>query len=542
MKDLWSCTNETLGDCYFYDTYAPCEFEGDPDIAGIGVVLAFVISVILTFGLVLYGLYFVKGSYPDEMLNNVDKMWITSLNKATKRFRRPTRASLDKKTYREVLLIFSDQQLVLGLAILVVGFSQTATITEYHFSVVSCLGYMAFVVHVASIDILAQDLIKRPERKWWRAIGILLIAVLALVTTLPYLNKYFLTSYGSPVLCIWSNLPGNSTPELIAVNTLYALLSLWAIYGVLAALFPNLLEKRPWVWIIRGIIILTLAPRRAYYASRTRSLGPSSFRTRIWRIVSHIMFFLALCTFVVTELFYSRTFEAIRNWAILLINMIELFKARAASRRKGKIDDENDWGFGQAVPMLLLIIPLLTLFEVYYDVNHRSPPETSSDVSTTLNDETSLVAEGPLTAEPEAIMTDSTSDITSHTAQAPSSRTSAISPDLFDIESRGSIVLRSIHRAGSVAASQRSLEPIASSLHTPDPHTSLSATSDLSHTLNSKCKNPRRYYWNCPATMIEGDSFEDELYDKVGFRLFMQYSMVFIFCGTTVAAVHGWAI
>jgi hypothetical protein len=334
--------------------------------AGIGAITAFTISVCLTFVLVVYGFYFVPDSYPEWMINEIDRTWLRTVNALIGRFRSPSKAQMSKKMFCDVVLIFSDQQLVLGLAMLVVGFTKTATISQYHFAVVSDLAGMAFVVHVASIDIIAEDLRNRPEKKWWRAIGILLIAILVLVSRLPALNSYYLYTYGSPVQCIWSNMPGNSTPTLMAQNIIYSALSLWGICTILNMLFPSLLQKRSFTWVNWLVLKLTLSPRRAYYASLRHLPGSSGLRKWLWTIAGRVLYGLAFFMFVGTEVLFCEAVDKTRDWALLLYYAIHLFTIRANSSMEGKLEDENQWGFGQAVPVFLLTLPLLTLFEVYY--------------------------------------------------------------------------------------------------------------------------------------------------------------------------------
>jgi hypothetical protein len=71
---------------------------------------------------------------------------------------------------QQVVLVLSDQQLITGASILIIGYMKHCTITQYHFYIVSLLGWISFATHQPTAMILQKYLIARPSMRHWRAI------------------------------------------------------------------------------------------------------------------------------------------------------------------------------------------------------------------------------------------------------------------------------------------------------------------------------------------------------------------------------------
>lgn len=329
----------------------------------------------LTFLLALYGFYFVKNSFSKDSINRLDETIIETAQKLVKKVSNHEQQIITQDVFRETILQFSDTQLVTGLAILLIGFGKTNTITAYHFSVVGDLANMAFVVHLSTIDIVAKEFEGRPQ-SWWRVFGIVAIALLTFASTIPWLNKYFLSDkFGAPVRCVWSSIPGNTTPYQTTQAAVYLLFQLWAIATILYCFFPTLFDKQPFRFINAVFARLLSLPDRAYRhangkAHALQSLGndKTTMAFTIWKIIARLTFGASFLTFLGTEIAFSQAFQLMRNWAFLVLNLKEVFEFRAESNKEYqyKEEDEDAWGFGQLVPLLLLILPISTLCEVWF--------------------------------------------------------------------------------------------------------------------------------------------------------------------------------
>lgn len=74
-----------------------------------------------------------------------------------------------------------------------------------------------------------------------------------------------------------------------------------------------------------------------------------------------------------SEIIASEAFELQRQWALLLGSIHRIFLLRDQAADEGMEGDESAWGFGQAVPVFLLIVPLSALLESSYGKSIRNP-------------------------------------------------------------------------------------------------------------------------------------------------------------------------
>ncbi|KAK4498879.1 hypothetical protein PRZ48_009389 [Zasmidium cellare] len=455
-----------------------CNFPADPDIAGIGVVLSFFISVTLSFLLAVYGFYFVKGSYVPDQLTTLDIVLTGPINALIESFFPNRKPVITREVFREVILLFGDQQLITGLAILTVAFCRFGSITEYHFAVVTDLGNLALVVQFTASDILGEAVGQRPEMVWWRAIAFVTLAVLSTITLIPWCNRYYLHSYGSRMSCLWRKTSGNYTAGLTIQMTLYMILSLWGIIEVLSNYFPVIANNRFLKSIGSKLVYCILWPRRQYITMK--QLPDASLASNILR---EALGGVTVLIFILSELLYAEAFVLARNWSMLLLNVVDVFQLRSVAAEHGRLGNEDSWGFGQAVSMLMLILPLCTLFELYWGRNRTLTTEQRSSIH----------------------------KIRKHQSHSSCDGSSQLSVPLL----KGS-------------------RPPSSTLGHTD------ATAPELYVADET--NLGNYYFSYPAIKMGPTDLEDQLYRTMWFRMLLRVIMVLLFAGMTVAAYFGWAI
>ena len=71
------------------------------------------------------------------------------------------------------MLALSDQQIVTGLAIFIIGFSKHCELSSYHFIVIMALGWFSFTTHLSTLSVLQGHLAHRPGQTMFRLLGIL---------------------------------------------------------------------------------------------------------------------------------------------------------------------------------------------------------------------------------------------------------------------------------------------------------------------------------------------------------------------------------
>lgn len=169
---------------------------------------------------------------------------------------------------------------------------------------------------------------------------------------------------------MWKNFKGNyvTSSPLFSVLISTLLLETWAALVWIGVYFPVILNNEVIRTAMAPFFYVVLVPRRLHYGiSKSPGYGGTSrLLETIWSVLRAISYGLWIFTFVLTEVTYSVAFDLLRNFG-LLVNLTSLvFSLRSSASAEGRQGDENAWGFGQAVPLFLLVLPLFALLEIVY--------------------------------------------------------------------------------------------------------------------------------------------------------------------------------
>lgn len=335
-------------------------------------------------------------SISEHSLTRLDHIVVDALRKL---LCRPTlqgstdseQASEEKKRRIEGLerfvLALSDQQLVTGIAILIAGYISPCSMDSYHFQIVASLAWFSSTTHLSTLVLLRRYLIEHPIVRTWRVIG-MLITLLGLLAAQFFIfdaeaNLHNLTL---PAYCGIGRLatPADSVPVL-GLNLSGIVIYLLFSYGNnITALYSE--DKNSNV----GVIYLVLGkleskfPGRKEQSHETRlqkrhvsELTPEDDLTeserqhhmnvtintsgnRLSAVANSQLFVLSLV---------RKSFLGHVLWLVFgsVYGLIQIVRARWTVVSKLAVNgSENDMGFGQIVPLLLLALPLLAVGEVYY--------------------------------------------------------------------------------------------------------------------------------------------------------------------------------
>ena len=268
-----------------------------------------------------------------------------------------------RKVIERITLILSDQFLVTGIAVLVTGYIKSCEISIYHFEIVTWLGWLSSNGHqiaLTSIRSYFQDhqMVLR-YRAFAMAICFLLLLAAVNLAGAPSsssdeVNVY---SYDAPIRCTW--VPGAfATPDLdIVFATIVLVLGFVSrvvrLFDASSKLFENWLRKKPGNFL-RGLgeVWLARADRSASLVSRLW-----------WRIASGAV----ITIYVFGKAFYDCIGSTLNQLIWLSLSLFygtaKIFSWRSLTIGVGL--DENRWGFGQIVPLLMLLQPLMALPELF---------------------------------------------------------------------------------------------------------------------------------------------------------------------------------
>ncbi|KAI1091469.1 hypothetical protein F5B19DRAFT_458473 [Rostrohypoxylon terebratum] len=362
-------------DCYS-DT-----FDADPDIAGIGVILAFLISAwcslfVITFEYVSLG-----------KPNQLDNLLIGYIKKIPMPLKKPWTL----KDVEPAILMVGDQQLITGTAILTVGFIQHCTITQYHTYITSLLGFISFQIYDTSLIALNGYVTKHPSMKLWRAVMVTILFVMLILSTIIVNSNDFYYYPGSATQCIWSNVIGlNHYQDTLIDLGLSLFILVWGYYGEIGLFYPQIFKPFRRIFraiktdlyrflrahgrICQQVVEGKSRPDRLHQINTETDPEANSFTNPVDKrlsrlpllIMTSMSWVLLVIIFTLMGLLGSRIVIVWRIYSALLVSTILLLRVKQEVKSQGLINgDEDEWGFGQILPLLLLLLPATSLLEIY---------------------------------------------------------------------------------------------------------------------------------------------------------------------------------
>jgi hypothetical protein len=332
----------------------------DSDIAGIGVILAFLISAYMTFAAVL--LAYITGMVENELLGLVDRR----LFRIKSRIQHYPRI---QTALRKFVLSLSDQQIVTGIAIMAAGLRGLAkgNISTYHYQIVLYLAWLSSSVHLSAISLLTPYLSQYNGLRTWRLIGMLALFFMLLIGLVPTLSDNWgtisssydpfgegiqPTGWGVPAACFWGRTYGAGVNNDAPLG--YAILIVSYIWKV-GELFIS--PQRLYHLVVRP-------PVRIFMEKPLCAIARRYARRRQGRYLIAFRLYLVLCLPPLAVLETLVSFSAALWLSILglVFGTLQIVIPRNQNLAS-TADLEEKRGFGQLVPLILLIQPLGALTE-----------------------------------------------------------------------------------------------------------------------------------------------------------------------------------
>ena len=340
--------------------------------------IAFLASAWISFIFAAAAYWF--GLLPAELLRDCDTLFVKRHARGSSRWYR---------TLRKAVLVFSDQQIVTGIAILVAGFIEWRDITVYHWQVVTYLGWMASNVHLTSLTFLRDYLQANETLRLWRIAGMTILFGLLVVSIVPsgsvawavaIANPSYSDGYGNAYTCDSMQLPAHCfwNMDLASLSSGLSELQYEGSIDGWTGVSPDTVGS----YII---LVLSYAWKAAMLFEPGKRLLRQGLRTSPLRVFERPLHRIAASyssrSRSATE---SRRYQALMSLYIPLLaisNLAESFLASlwmvALGLGWGTVQlwsprsslppnirhEENSWGFGQLLPMFLLILPLLAVLE-----------------------------------------------------------------------------------------------------------------------------------------------------------------------------------
>ncbi|KAI8961077.1 hypothetical protein F5Y11DRAFT_242548 [Daldinia sp. FL1419] len=209
-------------------TNPPASVPSDPGVAGIGVLLSFII----TAGISLL----ISASLVFQELR-------------TSRTKSPLRPSILR---RKLLNSYSDQQILTGIGIQSVGLAKRDSLIPYHFFIVWMLSLLSMAVHNATLLALARDFRRDWVLRWMRELMMLVNLVLSCIYGVFILRavQRGISDATFPIECAWRPETQNGPPAsnaavsyigtgvVILGNVVIFVLAVWYLHARARRFYP----------------------------------------------------------------------------------------------------------------------------------------------------------------------------------------------------------------------------------------------------------------------------------------------------------------
>ncbi|KAH0284959.1 hypothetical protein M436DRAFT_58816 [Aureobasidium namibiae CBS 147.97] len=374
----------TQEQCAWWITHG-AQPRANSEISGIGVVVAFVLSAYITTGLAIAA--YLLGAIDNKVLGPVDLLV----------HRIPTRSKISpawREAIQQCILLFSDQQIMTGIAILVAGFLGLSGVMDvYHFQIVIMLGWMSSSVNLTALIVLGRYFEEHKAVFMWRLAGMLVLLILLLVALVPTASIRW---------AMWHTEDGD--PEETSGWAIPAgcfFIREWGHGFSPDAPFSYVLLIVSYVWKIGSVSKTTRSlflqwirePIEGYLGSlllrEAQARDPSVAQGMTWRHRLYLVLYIDLLV-----LFEFAASFAASLWlsAIgLLYATTEIVIPRHQNAKH--FAEEDEWTFGQIVPIILLLQPIGAVLELYRG-GHRT--KATPDPSLPVDDLELSVPEDPV--------------------------------------------------------------------------------------------------------------------------------------------------
>jgi hypothetical protein len=277
------------------------------------------------------------------------------------------------------MMALSDGHLITGLAIMVAAFSQARSITIYHFNISVYLAWLSFSVHMVTLSICRPIFQDRPAYLCWRlaSAGLLfalLLSGLALTSSRqsPQNNRFYQDDYrlsesasskppppffmDSAIMCTWSCGDLASWPADTVVA--FILITLGFLTRCVR-LTPS--ASRLWH---RFVIEKAGSAIRAAFdeCAHCRAQAQGKIGRAFWALPLWTTCVVYLNARALVDIFGSLFGEMYWLSILLLWGASKLLILRFVSPLS---KFENNWGFGQVLPLFLLLAPFAAIPEIY---------------------------------------------------------------------------------------------------------------------------------------------------------------------------------
>ncbi|KAF2670267.1 hypothetical protein BT63DRAFT_233162 [Microthyrium microscopicum] len=276
------------------------------------------------------------------------------------------------------MLALSDQQLITGISILTAAYIRICTISSYSFQVVTASAWLSCATHLSTLTVLREYF---DDHKVLRTVRVVLMVMLFLFLGVTVVLSQLTTlDLANLMLCSLGSLPSDPLMILGIVSSVTSLF-VWLAYGygrTLTEIYSPQYRESSENWLSWFVIKSLLKsssswPEKKATKQSWRAAPQLLHQSFLWEILMLLLYFSYGLMLVLSSLIPPQA-SATSLWQFLGV-----------------------FGFGQILPLALLVLPLFTGFEAYYEWKDgiRKPTEDQKHTTDNAEIELSSLAQSP---------------------------------------------------------------------------------------------------------------------------------------------------
>ncbi|KAK0704390.1 hypothetical protein B0H67DRAFT_591272 [Lasiosphaeris hirsuta] len=359
---------------------ASCVVEdpSDADIAGIGVVLSFLLTSAITLLSIIVA-YF-TGFIHQDSYRPADREFIQGCRALVFFWReqdekeevpmKRKRAEID--AFEGFILSFSDQQLVTGLAILVTLYAKSCHVSVYSFQVATGLAFFSLVLHLSTLAVLRERIAQNVWVRGVRFAAMIIFGVMMLASLVLSQSASF-TSPEQQIRCALADFRFVVSDKLAWIQYGNTTLLLWFVISSYGTAMGGLFDKSFYNFMGSWYFWLAFKVKNENSKQYVNNRIKKSEELSRHGVSSRPD--LKTVAFIVQEI--ARSFLWKMVWMLFYFNfaLTNFFMVwlQGDYLRQGNL---STWGFGQIMPMLLLVIPVFTFIDL---INRDKGPAVMAD-------------------------------------------------------------------------------------------------------------------------------------------------------------------
>ncbi|KAI0149420.1 hypothetical protein BJ166DRAFT_63179 [Pestalotiopsis sp. NC0098] len=320
-----------------------------------------------------------------------------------------------ERVIRESVLHLCDLQILSGLAILVAGYlSLSCGLASYHWQMIAYLAWFSCLTHQGGLTVLREDLVQHSVRRTVRLVlmsALFLLLLVALVPTgrfawnaTPLVQllhsdrgdeeaRWSTGGISSNALCYFPGANGEAAATSGDHETVASHLMMFSVLLLSHGFLNRTLKlfrpvsrvltqgiRQPLSNLLQTVLSKTI-PRGNYFNSAVNTSSPTSWQ-KVWRAVGfHVVFPQTLSLFIVLrfhlDLYVSMLGEIYWLTMTMAWGLMQLIKTRSQPD-PAFLKLENQWTFGQIIPVVLLAAPILTTVGMFGANGDKSSHHSSA--------------------------------------------------------------------------------------------------------------------------------------------------------------------